>query len=84
MEHFKFNKINILAQDMGGQAGLMFAAIYPDNIHSITVLNSLLMWNEKTSWEIELLRKFKFNEFVIRYMPSIVFRRLCGYGNSFG
>lgn len=74
-EHFNIDKAAILAQDMGGQAGLVYAAIYPEHVSSITVLNSLLMWNEKTSWEIELLRKFRFNEFVIGYIPYIVFRR---------
>ena len=75
IDHFKIDKINILAQDMGGQAGLVFASVFPEQINSITVMNSLLMWNEKTSWEIELLCKFKFNEFVIRYIPKLVFWR---------
>ena len=74
-EHFNIGKASILAQDMGGQAGLVYAAMYPECVFSITVINSLLMWNEKTSWEIDLLRKFRFNEFVIGYIPYIVFRR---------
>lgn len=75
VDHFQLNKINILAQDMGGQAGLVFASFYPEYVQSIFVMNSLLMWNEKTSWEITLLRKFKFNEFVLNHLPHLVFRR---------
>lgn len=73
--HFNLEETSILAQDMGGQAALMFAATYPESTRAVFVLNSLLMWNQKTSWEIALLRKFKFNEFAITYFPSVVFRR---------
>jgi pimeloyl-ACP methyl ester carboxylesterase len=75
IDHFQLKKINILAQDMGGQAGLVFASLYPNYTQSIFVMNSLLMWNEKTSWEITLLRKFRFNEFVLNYLPRLVFQR---------
>jgi len=86
VDHFQLKKINILAQDMGGQAGLVFASLYPDYTQSIFVMNSLLMWNEKTSWEITLLRKFRFNEFVLKYLPHLVFlrakRSFIGYKRS--
>lgn len=74
-DHFQIKKLNILAQDMGGQAGLVFASLYPEYMQSVFVMNSLLMWNEKTSWEITVLRKFKFNEFVLKHLPHIVFWR---------
>lgn len=74
-DHFQLKKINILAQDMGGQAALVFASLYPAYAQSVFVMNSLLMWNEKTSWEITLLRKFRFNELVLNYLPYLVFRR---------
>ncbi|PBQ31790.1 hypothetical protein CNR22_08420 [Sphingobacteriaceae bacterium] len=74
-EHFRLKKINILAQDMGGQAALVFASLYPEDTQSVCVMNSLLMWSEKTSWEITLLRKFRFNEFVLNYLPQLVFQR---------
>ena len=73
--HFDIHETTLLAQDMGGQAALMFAATYPESTRAVFVMNSLLMWNQKTSWEITLLRKFKFNEFAISYFPSVVFRR---------
>ena len=73
--HFELEKVNILAQDMGGQAALVFAAEFPECVHQVWVMNSLLMWNEKTSWEIELLRKFKFNQFIIAQFPRQVFWR---------
>lgn len=75
-DHFHLQKINILAQDMGGQAALVFASLYSESTSCIFVMNSLLMWNQKTSWEITLLRKFRFNEFVINYLPHVVFRRI--------
>lgn len=75
IDHFNLTRITILAQDMGGQAGLVFASTYPSDTKSIYVMNSLLMWNEKTSWEIQLLRKFRFNQFVLLNLPYIVFQK---------
>lgn len=75
VDHFQLKKITLLAQDMGGQAALVFASLYPDHTRSAVVLNSLLMWDEKTSWEITLLRKFRFNALVLNYLPRLVFRR---------
>jgi pimeloyl-ACP methyl ester carboxylesterase len=78
LTHIKLEKVHILAQDMGGQAALVFAANYPDKTKSVFVMNSLLMWNEKTSWEIELLRKYKLNQLIIKKLPKIVFKRATG------
>jgi len=75
IDHFQLEKISIVAHDMGGQAGLVFASQYPAYTQSVFVMNSLLMWNEKTSWEITLLRKFRFNDLVLTYLPQLVFRR---------
>ena len=75
LDHFKLDTVFILAHDMGGQAAMVFAANYPSKIKSLFVMNSLLMWNEKTSWEIELLRKYKLNQLIIKKLPRIVFKR---------
>ena len=73
--HFNFKQAHLFSHDMGGQAALVFAALFPEQTKSVSVLNSLLMWSEKTSWEINLLRKFKFNQLVINHLPGIVFHR---------
>lgn len=75
IEHFQLQSIHLLAHDMGGQAALVFASLFPNNTGFVYVMNSLLMWNQKTSWEINLLRRFRFNEFVLNHLPQLVFRR---------
>ncbi len=65
----------IVGFDMGGQPALAFAAMYPDRVRQLVVMNSLVFGDEKTSWEIRLLRKFGFNRFALRTLPGAVFRR---------
>jgi pimeloyl-ACP methyl ester carboxylesterase len=61
--------------DMGGQPALVFAAKYPQNIRRLVVMNSLVFGDSATSWEIALLRRFKFNRFFLRHAPQLVFWR---------
>jgi pimeloyl-ACP methyl ester carboxylesterase len=61
--------------DMGGQPALVFAAAHPTRIERLVVMNSLVMAAEKTSWEIRLLRKFKWNRTILRRLPRAVFWR---------
>ena len=75
LNHFNLKKVTLLAHDMGGQVALVYAAKFPTRVKSTFVMNSLLMWNEKTSWEIELLRKYKLNQLIIRKLPRVVFNR---------
>ncbi|MCI5055321.1 MAG: alpha/beta hydrolase [Flavobacteriales bacterium] len=75
IDAFGFEHVHILAHDMGGQVALVFASQYSKNVHSITVLNSLLMWDQDTSWEIKLLRKFGFNSWALKNLPRIIFWR---------
>lgn len=75
IDHLGFDQVSLLAQDMGGQAALVFASEFPEKVKAVSVMNSLLMWNERTSWEIEWLRKFKFNQFIIQHFPKLVFER---------
>jgi len=60
---------------MGGQPALAFAANHRQRVQSLIVMNSLVQWDEKTSWEINLLRRFGWNRFALRYLPGIVFGR---------
>ena len=65
----------IVGMDMGGQPALAFAAMFPDSIQRLIVMNSLVFGDEATSWEIDLLRKFGFNRFVLRYVAGVIFLR---------
>ena len=65
----------VIGMDMGGQPALAYAALYPERIARLIVMNSLVFGDAPTSWEIRLLRKFGFNRLALRYLPGIIFRR---------
>lgn len=65
----------VVGMDMGGQPALAFAAMFPERIERLVVMNSLVFGDERTSWEIHLLRRFGFNRFALRYFPRIIFCR---------
>lgn len=65
----------VVGMDMGGQPALVYAAQHPERIDRLVIMNSLVFGDERTSWEIYLLRKFGFNRFALRYLPGIIFRR---------
>lgn len=75
LNKWSVDKSTIIAMDMGGQAALAFAAEYPDRVERLVVMNSLVFGDTKTSWEIRLLRKFRFNRFALQYLPGLIFRR---------
>ena len=60
---------------MGGQPALAFAAHHPERVSHLVVMNSLVQWDEATSWEIRLLRRFGWNRLILRRLPTTVFRR---------
>jgi len=66
---------NLCGFDMGGQPALVFAAQHPKRVQRLIVMNSLVLGDQKTSWEIALLRKFKLNRFFLRHTPRLVFWR---------
>lgn len=68
-------KIHLIGQDMGGQPALVFAAAYPERIHSLVVMNCLAGGDEPTSWEIRWLRRFGVNKLLLRHLPWLVFQR---------
>lgn len=68
-------RAGILGMDMGGQPALTFAAKHPERTSCLVVMNSLVIPDEETSWEIDLLRKFGWNRFLLRHFPRIVFLR---------
>jgi pimeloyl-ACP methyl ester carboxylesterase len=69
------DRAHIVAMDMGGQPALVTAARRPDRAASLAVMNSLVFWDAVTSWEIRVLRKFRWNELIIKRLPGRVFRR---------
>lgn len=75
LDRWQINKATIVGMDMGGQPALAFAAEHPHRIERVVVMNSLVFGDERTSWEIRLLRKFGFNRFALRHLASIIFRR---------
>lgn len=75
LDELGIERANLVGMDMGGQPALVFAAQHPERMHNLVVMNSLVLWDEKTSWEIQLLRKYGWNRFIIRNFPRLVFKR---------
>src|SRR6184192_512583 len=69
LDAWRIERAILVGMDMGGQPALVFAAQNPDRVESLVVLNSLVMWDEKTSWEIDILRRYGWNRFLIRRLP---------------
>jgi pimeloyl-ACP methyl ester carboxylesterase len=68
-------RVTLVATDMGGQPALAFAALHPDRIERLVVMNSLAFGDAATSWEIRLLREYGLNRFFLRSLPGLVFGR---------
>ncbi len=75
LDDWEINKAIVLGMDMGGQPALAFAARHRERVEALIVMNSLVQWDEKTSWEIKVLRRFGWNRFALRYLPGLVFDR---------
>ncbi len=75
LDELALERVTLVGMDMGGQPALVFAAKHPERMHRLVVMNSLVLWDEKTSWEIQVLRKYGWNRFILRKFPRIVFKR---------
>jgi len=75
LDHWRVDRAAIVGIDMGGQPAVVAAAQHPDRVSHLVVTGSLLKWNVRTSWEISLLRRFRFNQLALRHFPRIVFHR---------
>jgi pimeloyl-ACP methyl ester carboxylesterase len=75
MDDWGIERAAIIGHDMGGQPALAFAAECSNRISHLVVMNSLVIWDERTSWEIALLRKFGWNRILLERMPRAVFFR---------
>jgi pimeloyl-ACP methyl ester carboxylesterase len=68
-------RVTLLATDMGGQPALAFAALHPERVERLIIMNSLAFGDAETSWEIQVLRKYGANRFFLRRFPGLVFGR---------
>jgi len=75
LDAWKIEKADLVAQDMGGQPALVFAALYPDRVRKLVIMNSLVMGERETSWEIRWLRQFGLNKLLLLYFGRLVFWR---------
>jgi pimeloyl-ACP methyl ester carboxylesterase len=75
MDEWGIETADLVAQDMGGQPALVFAAEYPHRVRSVVVMNSLVAGDSETSWEIKWLRKFGINKLLLRHFGRLVFWR---------
>ena len=75
LDAWKIDRATVVGQDMGAQPALVFAARHPDRVRRLVVMNCLAFPDEKTSWEIRLLRKFGWNRTILRRLPGTVFSR---------
>lgn len=75
LDAWQLKDAHLVAADMGGQAALACAAKFSSRVASVVVMNSLVLWDEKTSWEIALLRRFGWNRWLLRHAPRVIFQR---------
>lgn len=75
LDTWKLDRVTLVGADMGGQPALAFAARRPERVRRLIVMNCLAFPDEKTSWEIRVLRKFGWNRTILRRLPGTVFRR---------
>jgi pimeloyl-ACP methyl ester carboxylesterase len=75
LDAWELHRVALVGMDMGGQPSLTFASRHPDRVSHLVVMNSLVQWDEATSWEIRILRRFGWNRLILRRLPGVVFRR---------
>jgi pimeloyl-ACP methyl ester carboxylesterase len=75
LDFWGLDRVALAGLDMGGQPALALAAHHPERVNRLVVMNSLVQWDEATSWEIRLLRRFGWNRLILRRLPGVVFRR---------
>ena len=75
LDAWGLDRVSLAGLDMGGQPALCFAARHPERVGHLVVMNSLVQWDEATSWEIRVLRRFGWNRLILRRLPRAVFRR---------
>lgn len=75
LDTLKLPRATIVGMDMGGQPALAFAARHGDRVERLVVMNSLVIPDAHTSWEIAMLRHLGLNRLILRWLPRVVFHR---------
>ena len=75
LDGWGIQQAGLAAMDMGSQPALVFAARHPDRTRFLVAMNCLAYWDVKTSWEISVLRRFGWNQVILRRFPGATFRR---------
>ena len=75
LDGWGIQQAGLVAMDMGAQPALVFAARHPDRTRFIVAMNCLAYWDVKTSWEIAVLRRFGWNQVILKRFPTATFRR---------
>jgi pimeloyl-ACP methyl ester carboxylesterase len=75
LDRWEVARATIVGADMGGQPALAFAARHAGRVDRLVVMNSLVIPDEETSWEIALLRRYGLNRFLLRRLGGAVFSR---------
>jgi pimeloyl-ACP methyl ester carboxylesterase len=75
LDRWGIERTCVAGMDMGGQPALSFAARHPARVDRLVVMNSLVLGAEDTSWEIRLLRRYRWNERLLQWWPRLVFWR---------
>ena len=75
MDAWGIDGATLVGSDMGAQPALVAAARWPDRVRRLCVMNSLVWWDEETSWEIAVLRRIGWNRMLLRHLPRAVWVR---------
>ncbi len=77
LDAWGIRRASVLGLDMGGQPALALAAMHPERVGRLVVMNSLVLPDVATSWEIALLRRYGANRQLLLRLPRAVFWRAC-------
>jgi pimeloyl-ACP methyl ester carboxylesterase len=75
LDAWGLERVDLVGVDMGGQPALVAAALWPQRVRRLCVMNSLVLGDEATSWEIRILRQYGWNRLILRHLPAVVFAR---------
>jgi pimeloyl-ACP methyl ester carboxylesterase len=75
LDAWRIDRAGLVGADMGGQPALVFSARHPERVSRLVVMNALAFGDERTSWEIRLLRQAGWNRFILERFPWLVFKR---------
>jgi pimeloyl-ACP methyl ester carboxylesterase len=69
LEAWALRDVTLVGTDMGGQPAIVLAAESPERVRRLVVMNALVDPDAPTSPEIRLLRRFRWNERLLRWLP---------------